>query len=242
MNISGSGKLCGGDLNEDVRISGSGKVEGNLRCISFKCSGAGKVEGDLVCREELKVSGAMKVEGNTTAQNISVSGSFKGSGDCIAENELKISGSAATEGNIKCSSLKSSGVISTDGGIESDEVKISGVINCGGLLNAEKIDIEISSNGSKIESIGGSEIRICSDQMNKGILRLPLFKKLASNGALKVAEDIEGDIIAIENVRAKRVVGRIVAIGRGCDIDEVRYSEEIEINPDARVGTCEKEL
>ena len=70
---------------------------------------------------------------------------------------------------------------------------------------------------------------------------MPLLSRLVgAGGALTVEELIEGDVVAIECVRAPKVVGRVVAIGAGCNIDLVQYSEEIEVHPDAKVGKCEK--
>ena len=51
---------------------------------------------------------------------------------------------------------------------------------------------------------------------------------------------VEGDDIALEGVTAPRVSGRVVAIGEGCEIDLVQYSEQVEISPEAKVGRTEK--
>ena len=51
---------------------------------------------------------------------------------------------------------------------------------------------------------------------------------------------IEADTVALENVRAPRVSGRVVAIGEDCEIELVQYSEQIEISPRAKVGRTEK--
>jgi hypothetical protein len=57
---------------------------------------------------------------------------------------------------------------------------------------------------------------------------------------LEVKESIEGDEIALEAVSAKSVTGRVVAIGEGCHIQLVQYSESIEISPDAHVERQER--
>ncbi len=69
-----------------------------------------------------------------------------------------------------------------------------------------------------------------------------------ASGNVECKEDIsssgsgafEKDVIAIEHVNVPKVVGRVVAIGEGCDIELVQYSDEIELHPDAKVGRCEK--
>ena len=72
--------------------------------------------------------------------------------------------------------------------------------------------------------------------------RLPLISRLVGLGGseLTVGELVEGDVVALECVKVPTVVGRVVAIGVGCEIDLVQYSEEVEIDPDAKVGRCEK--
>jgi hypothetical protein len=73
---------------------------------------------------------------------------------------------------------------------------------------------------------------------------MPLLSKLIGMGAdgavTYISESIEGDVIALENVKAPLVIGRIVAIGAGCEIGLVQYSEAIEIDPDAKVEKQEK--
>jgi hypothetical protein len=94
---------------------------------------------------------------------------------------------------------------------------------------------------SHIGAIGGSEIRIYNSRYGNNGKRLPLIKRLlGGNGNLCVGELIEGDVVALECVVAPKVVGRVVAIGDGCEIDLVQYSEEIEISDKAKVGRCEK--
>ena len=242
MNISGSGRLAAGEYSEEIKVSGSTKIDGSIKCTSFKCSGSTKSIGDIICNDEIRISGAAHIEKKVSASSVHVSGAFK-CGECAAENEIKSSGAFRCEGNIKCTKLASSGVIYAGEGIEAEEVKISGLIECTGLLNAEKIDIEISGKGlsRRIGSIGGSEIKIYTDSpIKKPGSRLSLFSRLVRSSCLEIDESIEGDIIALENVKAPKVIGRIVAIGAGCDIENVQYSEDIEIHPDAKIGHYEK--
>lgn len=241
MNISGSGHISAGEYNEKIAVSGSAKIDGNVRCLELACSGAVSAAGDLHCAQDARVSGSMRIDQHLTAQNLKVSGSVKVGGDCTAENEIKVSGAMNCRGNLKCALLKSAGKITVGGGIEAEEVKTAGVANCDGLLNAEKVEIKLDGASSYVGSIGGSDIRIWSERKKQMVTRLPLFSKLiGGSGGLQVREEIEGDVIAIENVCTPLVVGRIVAIGEGCQIDLVRYSETIEIHPDAKVERYEK--
>ncbi len=248
MNISGSGTISAGEYNESISVSGSGRINGNLRCTSIRCSGSLRGEGSVECTEEAKVSGSFRLESHLTARSFAVSGSAKIGGDINADQDVAVSGSMKCGGNIKCTSLVCAGSVETDGGIEAEIAKIFGRIKCNGLLNAETVDISLEgtfSNG-KIGNIGGSEIKIHLDSKRRAgaFSRLPLISKLfgagSANELLTVEDTVEGDSVALEYTKAAKVVGRVVAIGQGCEIGLVQYSQELEIHPDAMVEKYEK--
>lgn len=244
MHISGSGHIAAGEYNDKISVSGSGKLDGNVRCIALSCSGAVKAVGNVYCSEDIRVSGSCHINKSASATNLSASGSLKVGENLTAEKKIKISGSLHCGGELKCTTLSCSGGIDIGGGAEAEEIKISGRVKCDGLLNAEKIDIFLEKRcfNSKIGAIGGSEIKVHSAGKPSKSGRMPLLSKFlgGSNNRLVVDELIEGDIIALECVNAPRVVGRVVAIGAGCDIGLVQYSEEIEIHPAAKVEKYEK--
>ncbi len=242
MNISGSGCVNAGDYNEKISASGSAKLDGNVRCIALSCSGSVHASGDVECKEDMGTSGSGAFEKNISARNIAVSGSLRVDGNITAQEMLKCSGGTNCGGDIKCSTLRTSGSLKVKGGVEAEDVYTSGALNIGGLLNAEKIEISICG-GNHVGSIGGSLIKIYKEQSSKSIIRMPLLSKVVgavSSNSFKVDEAIEGDVIAIEHVSVPKVVGRVVAIGEGCEIDLVQYSEEMEVHPEAKVGKCEK--
>ena len=241
MKISGSGTIPQGDFNEDLNINGAGKLLGNVKCNSLSACGVINSQGNCVCAENFSVSGRLKSEGFVKAKNIKVFGSVDTAGEIACEQELKLSGSLTPKGGIKAGVVNASGTINSGADIEAEEFHFSGNINCTGLLNAEKIDIKLDKDDSEIESIGGSEISIGAKGRLKKISKIPLVSKLFKNlTVLTVNECIEGDSINLEYVKAKRVVGRDVRIGVGCEIDEVKYTESYLISPDAKVGACEK--
>lgn len=219
LKISGSGMIASGEYNK-VSISGAGKLTGSIKCEELHVSGSAKGDGGITANKEMKVSGAAKVDGDITSENISVSGVLK----C---------------GNVKCNDIKVSGAITSTGNIEAETVSFSGEINVCGLINAEKIFIK-TGNG-KVGNIGGTEIKILSPK-NSGGVRLPILSKLLGDKGnhFVVEGSIEGDTIALENIKARIVTGSTVAIGDGCDIEEVQYQNEIEISPKAHVGKMVK--
>lgn len=239
MRISGSGTISSGEY-ENIAISGSGKLSGFVRCESFRTSGSSHGE-EIECKNDFKVSGSSSFSQKVKAGSISVSGSFSCGGDITADEKISCSGGTKCEGNLKCGELHVSGGLTAKGDVEAEKVAVSGRINCGGLLNAEEITIKYNC-GMEIGSIGGSKIVIVPDQKGKCKVRLPLLSSLVKGAGdnVYIKNDIEGDIIALEGVTAQRVSGRVVAIGEGCEIDLVQYSEELEVEPNAKVGKSEK--
>jgi cytoskeletal protein CcmA (bactofilin family) len=199
-------------------------------------------DGYVRCAEDLHVSGSCHVAGAAQAKDMRISGSFHVGEDLIVENGAHVSGAMTCGGKVRCVTLSCSGGVSVKGDMEGEDVRVSGKLDCGGLLNAEKIDLYSAGH---IGSIGGSEIKIHDDEWKKHnkITRMPLLSSLVGGGGrnrMKVDELIEGDIVALEYVTVPKVVGRVVAIGEGCEIDLVQYSEAIEIHPKAKVGKQER--
>jgi cytoskeletal protein CcmA (bactofilin family) len=241
MKISGSGHIAAGEY-ENISVSGSAKLGGFIRCLSLHCSGSAHCEGDLEAQKNVKVSGSAHFDQNVSAQDIGISGSARIGGNCMVSGDFRISGSLRCDGDIKGNNITASGSVHTSN-MESEDVQITGKIGCPGLLNAENIVIKMDGASSEIGSIGGSKISIFPERHTKKVSRLPLLSKLLGrNGrnVLTVRESIEGDEIGLEAVTAQRVVGRVVAIGEGCHIDLVQYSETVEISPDAYVGRQER--
>lgn len=242
MNISGNGTISAGEYNDRISVSGSGKLDGNIRCVGLHCSGSLHGSGYVHCSEDIHVSGSCHVQGAVQAKELKISGSFHVGEDLTVENDAKVSGSMTCGGSVSCGTLACSGGVSVRGGIEGEDVRVSGKLDCGGLLNAERIDLYSYGH---VGSIGGSEIRIHDEEWRKKtkINRMPLLSSLVGaghNGHMTVDELIEGDVVALEYVTVPKVVGRVVAIGEGCEIDLVQYSEAIEIHPKAKVRKQEK--
>lgn len=239
MHISGSGNIPAGEY-EKVSVSGSARLHGLVRCNSFATSGSSAGES-IECSENFKISGSSAFSGNVSAGYIGISGSFSCGGELVSSGKIICSGGAKCEKSIKCDELSVSGSIKIGEDVEAEKIKIDGIINCSGLLNAEDVEIKFDK-GMDIGSIGGSKIIIIKEPKRKLGERLPLLSSLVKkiNGNVHVEGSIEGDEIALESITCPRVTGRVVAVGAGCDIDLVQYSDQIEVSPDARVGKTEK--
>ena len=239
MKISGSGHIAAGEY-ENIRVSGSAKLAGPIRCQSFHCAGSSHVTGDLEAQQDICISGSAHFDGNAAAQEIKVSGSAAIDGNCTSTDDMQIAGSMRCGGDIKGNSIRTSGSLCVTN-MEGEDVNICGKLICQGLLNAENIDIKLFGSISEIGSIGGSNIRVTIERNHPEVTRL-ISKLLGRHGhvGLTVKESIEGDDIALESVTAKSVIGRVVAIGAGCKIELVQYSEALEISPDAKVERQER--
>ena len=241
MRISGSGQLTAGEYDH-VSISGSGKCLGNVKCTSFRTAGSARCEGDIVCAEGFTASGSAHALGEVTANSVRCAGSFLAERNVHARELAHFSGSCRIEGNcVSQGKIDASGSFSVGHDIEAEHADICGVIKCGGLINAEEVYLKLERR-SNVQSIGGSTIDIRVHKNARSFSSLFGFKKQSGvvSVVLDVAESIEGDSIRLEGVRAATVVGRNVMIGAGCEIGSVRYSESIEIDENASVGSCEK--
>ena len=244
MKISGAGVLSGGEY-EEVRISGSAKLEGSVRCRSFACSGAAKGEGDLSCLEEFRASGSARITGAVRAGSAQVSGSLH-CGSLAAEREGRLSGSVSVDGKLSGGDLRASGSLKVGSGIEAEAFRSSGCLRCQGLLNAETIEIILGRERDTVTAIGGGSVLVSDRPENDpahifgSFGAFDLWGRRAAGGSLTVEESIEADDISLVNTICPLVSGRRVVIGPGCKVETVRYSESIEIDPDAQVGRQEQ--
>lgn len=241
FKVSGSGTVPSGEYGK-IKMSGSGKLNGLIVCEELSCAGSVSGEAEIRCSGAVTVSGSGHITGNIQAEKISVSGSFS-AGKCQVKEEARVAGSARFDEDFKCRQGKISGSLHVKGGMEAEELVIKGRLNCEGLINAEKLDVEFES-GFSAESIGGGTIMIYPrSRVKTKLKRLPLLSSIlgaAGANSAVVSGAIEGDTVALEGVKAENVTGRVVAIGAGCQIGFVQYSESIEISPDAKVDKYEK--
>ena len=256
MKISGAGVLGGGEY-EDVRINGSAKIEGSICCHSFACAGAAKGEGDLDCMEDFRCAGSTRVDGAIRAGSAYVSGSLH-CASLHGEDTLRIAGSAHVEDKLSGGEIMASGRLQVGGDIEAESFQFSdgscspvssGNLDCDGLLNAETVRIHVGARRHRVAAIGGGSVTVdgnLEDRPEGDSVSFGLFgafkrwNKHPVGGSLTVDESIEADEVTLANTLCPLVSGRRVIVGPGCRIDLVRYSESVEIDPDAQVGRQER--
>ena len=242
MKIAGSGVIGAGEYNEEISVCGSGKINGNISCNEFKCSGAVKAVGDIISCGDLKVSGTMRVGKNIKAANVKISGACTAEGDVVASGEITVSGNLKASGVIKASKIVAGGTVSAASGMEAEEIKIAGRIQSSGLINAEKVEIKLEHAENKIFGIGGSEINIYPGKTAAFVNNIPLLTKIVgcNIGTLEIEDGIEGDTVKVAYIKCPSITGRVVEIGACCEIECVKYSDSISVDPEAIVGRCEK--
>lgn len=110
-----------------------------------------------------------------------------------------------------------------DGGkdVEAERFQSSGRLEIHGLLNAEQVEIYVSG-GSEIADIGGGMIQTKKDRGWHGFG----FSFGSGQNCLRV-RTIEGDRVELEATQAAVVRGKVVRIGKDCEIDRVEYSDEL---------------
>lgn len=235
LNISGKGTISAGDYDEVV-LKGNIKSKGKISCKNFKFDGKFSGDSDIDCKKELKLSGDFKNDGSIKTDILIASGKVKNEKN-ISAYSMKISGSFISQSDIRTSKMKALGIIDVKRNIKADKAHIVGMINNEGLIDVDNLHIEIfSSRYSEVKNIKGKDIQI------ERKLRDPIitcFKKLAKSktGVINVTDAIEGDDINLEYTIAKRVTGRRVNIGKGCQIGLVQYSDNIEVSSESTVET-----
>ncbi|WP_318506008.1 cytoplasmic protein [Bacillus sp. T3] len=223
--INGVGASNGGQFNQ-VLISGKGTINTAVDCTYFKCSGTGIVHSDIKS-EKTKISGHAKISGNVVSHEFEIEGRALVRGNAEV-HELDIKGRGFINGHVKAEEIKSQGSIVIGGDCEAESFKAEGHFKVGGLLTAEKIEIVLAS-GCMATEIGGSTIRVKQkSNIIRDLLKLVFPIKLE-------AELIEGDMIELENTKAKIVRGTHIIIGENCEIDRVEYKEAFRVEKNGLV-------
>lgn len=206
--------------------------------MDLNISGKGTISaGDY---DEIVLKGKMKSMGEIRCKNFKCDGKFSGVSDIDCKKELKLSGVFSAQSDVKASKLRASGKMDVKGNLRADKARITGMIINDGGIDVDDLHIDIATGMcSEVKNIKGKEIQIERKLRNPFIT---LFKKIVKSkaGVITVAEAIEGENIKLEYTIAKRVTGRRINIGKGCQIELVQYSDSVEVSPKATVRTKEQ--
>ena len=209
----------------NMRIAGRGTVPaGEYDKVSL--SGSGRLFGEVRCNN-FSASGTSKGESITCAERFKVSGASSFSGQVKAKN-VRTAGSFSCDTLVAEEQLSVSGALRIGGDVQAKSARIAGGLQCGGTLRAESIELQADKQMS-IGSIVGGSVRVRRKAVS-------IFLKRRTT----VTERIEGDALDLEYVTAPRVTGHNIIIGKGCRIDLVQYSGEIQSSSKTTVGKVEK--
>lgn len=235
VRISGSGRILGDIICQEVKVSGSAKFNGKVESEYFNVSGSAKCTSDVEAKK-MSISGSLYVDGKVTGGDINISGSFKTKND-VNVKSLNVSGSMKTIGLVKAEVISVKGSLSADKGSECEVFTAKGHLSMKGLLNAENVKIT-HSGFSYIPEIGGETIEI--SRFDESNLFTRLFTKIF-NGRTNFRTDvIEGSAVKIDYTTAGVVRGDAVTIGPKCKIDLVEYTEDVQVHPSAKVKEVKK--
>lgn len=210
--IAGAGDLAGG-VYGDITIAGAGNVRGDIDAITLRVAGAGDLAGNVTATT-LSVSGTATITGDVKAGTMSVSGTGDVRGNVQAEI-FKVAGSATVTGRVDAQRVEIKGTAKIGGDVQAEVFDAQGVFSVNGLLNAGNVSIRLYG-GSDARDIGGERIEVA---LGKTWGWIPFFGERNLT-----ADSIEGDVVILENTRAKVVRGHDVRIGAGCEIDLVEYT------------------
>lgn len=217
--INGSGISSGGTFN-NVKINGEGTVSGDLHCNLIKIHGSADFTGNITT-QSTAIFGQTNMTGKINSDSIKIFGQTEIRGD-LTTKLLKLRGTAEIHGKLIGGEIHSFGEFTAKNGCDADDFQANGTLNINGTLNAEKVKIQLYYSDSQIQEIGGENIRI-----SKGSL-FNVFNWFKPNTAELIAEVIEGDVIYLENTKAKVVRGNNVVIGPGCEIDLIEYKNRYQ--------------
>jgi cytoskeletal protein CcmA (bactofilin family) len=210
--IAGAGDVNGG-VYGDVTIAGAGNVRGDIDAITFRVAGTADMQGRLTATT-VSVSGTATFNGDIAAGNMTVSGTADVRGSLKADL-LKVAGSTTVSGRLDAQRIEIRGTTRIGGDVQAEVFDAQGVFSVGGLLNAGTISVRLYG-GCDARDIGGERIEV---SLGKTWPFLPFFGERNLT-----ADSIEGDVVILENTRAKVVRGGDVRIGEGCEIDLVEYT------------------
>ena len=210
--IAGVGDVSGGSYAE-VSIAGAGTVLGDIDVTALKIAGTGNIQG-RVTANAVTVSGNANFASDIQAGELTVNGTAEVLGGIGAGN-FKVAGVCTVSGSVNAQKLEIRGTTKIGGDVQAESFDAQGVFSIGGLLNAGTVKIRLYG-GCDARDIGGERIDVA---LGKPWAFLPFFGERNLT-----ADSIEGDVVVLENTRAKVVRGGDVRIGTGCEIDLVEYT------------------
>ncbi|MFX1406473.1 MAG: polymer-forming cytoskeletal protein [Promethearchaeota archaeon] len=209
MKISGSGRIQGGRIDDDIIISGSSHINGDLECNAIRILGSLRSAGVLISHGDVKSSGKFHIDGGLHGDNdINFSGSATVGNGVIAQGTLRTSGSFRANNKVIVSlGFISTGSSTIKGDLVSDKViSLDGTARIYGDIKAEDVLIDTKYQWSlkKIFSAKKHPYRIRGSIYAKNEVEISrvLVKKDIKGKNVKIGErtDILGTVYYVDNL------------------------------------------
>lgn len=135
LKISGSGNVVSGEY-ADIKISGSAKIDGDIICDNLKISGSCKSLGKIQASSIIS-SGSFNAKKEISVNEIIVSGSCSCDADVKAQT-MKIDGSFKTDAHyVNAEYLEVNGLLKNDLEINVGKLNVNGIIKVKEIVGTE---------------------------------------------------------------------------------------------------------
>ena len=210
--ILGVGDVAGGTYG-DVMVAGVGAVRGDVDVTSLLVAGTADVQGKVIAAA-VTVNGTATFGRDVQAIEFTVNGTADLHAG-LGVGAFKVAGACTVDGSVNAQRIEIRGTTRIGGDVQTEEFDSQGVFSVGGLLNAGKITVRLYG-GCDAHDIGGETIDV---RLGQTWAFLPFFGERNLT-----ADTIEGDVVYLENTRAKVVRGANITIGPDCAIDLIEYT------------------
>ncbi|MEK5235229.1 hypothetical protein NST99_05950 [Paenibacillus sp. FSL L8-0470] len=190
-----------------------------------------KVRGSLIRREDITsacvdVFGHLKALGRVTTGRLKVSGECSITGACLTA-KVENFGSLRLH-SLQAEHIRSSGYFAASEAIHTLTFLGEGAVRVNSLSAKESITVLLGSSctADQIRTDGTLIVRRSS----------LLLKRLMGPFRKLTARLIQGGAIELEYTTAELVCGEQIRVGPGCDIQEIRYSGSLHVDPKSKVG------
>jgi len=231
LKITGTGSSNGGQYGK-VRIDGSGQVNGNLDCQDLTANGTMSVKGNVMART-IRVNGSGTIKGAVESEDLNVAGSLSIK-EGLRSRSIFIGGHCSIHGDSESQRLEVNGNLRSHGDVRSESAICKGAFKIDGRLHVGTADIRVLGRCHAKEIVGD---RITIRKKGK---RLWEMLSLPLRGTCLETRIIEGDVLDLEYVEADIVRGNRVILGKGCQIRQVEYRDELRQDPEAEIGTSRR--
>jgi hypothetical protein len=226
LKIIGESSTGGGSFDK-MRVMGDCSIQGDVRAKNCKVMGECTINGNLSCGYFHNM-GETDITGSLKANEIRLIGQTHVKEQCFVR-EGSVFGELNCEKDIAGKTMHIRGMVRSRGNMTLDQLDMKGGIFVDGLLDCPAIDILLRFDADNyIHAIGTSKIKIRRKHS--------LFKNAPVVNFQ--ADAIEGNDLDLEYTTARIVRGKHVAIGTGCKINRVEYTDGYRKGKYTEVGTA----